>query len=618
MYKLYRLGDLVNLGSTKLRDVLRLYRTFSTRLFIKMLQRIIEAIHLASRDPAQIAGLARLSEAIIDWDDRQIDQLLQCMTEFGEELRESEPFSSLEEDDEDEDLDELTWPSTLSVSSESVGLDRVFQPIVHHLVVREMRRKLTGHAQRNTNPVTKASKWDEDETIKTGQAKPTVTLTTSSWSDERMQQFEMLYQHTPAFSELRNHLLRWLGTAGGAAQLDLWMELVCNDPPEQRLGLGLAFAPLMHPSFVPTEKFVAGLLANGTVHPQIAPAIFDLMNFYVRTKMFSQHPARDRLSGLVDLLGQLCGQLGRIEEGNFPKDYQARHVNQLVSDAVALIVALCDTFALTGHQPAIPKLHQALQLRHRRVQTESAAALARLNDESGKKALIALAEQPIARLRVLAYAEELGFKQDISLELQGEISIAESQLAIWLSEPDQMGLAPSNLELVDNRTMFWPSYDEPMHCYLFNYSYGSGPNAHSNIGICGPLTHAFAADLRHLPIDEMYAAFAGWQTVHEEIYQMSPVGAQQRFPSEYRQMKACLEDDAFENLKVQSVGNFFGELTLIASAIHEGQAGTLVVDRHDSTWFEEGNPDAPIDWRMAYGIWRGKQLLSRFNSGENG
>jgi hypothetical protein len=120
-----------------------------------------------------------------------------------------------------------------------------------------------------------------------------------------------------------------------------------------------------------------------------------------------------------------------------------------------------------------------------------------------------------------------------------------------------------------------------------------------------------------LPIDEVYAAFAGWQTVHDEIFQMSPVRAKQIYPNEVRRLERSLEDEAFEGLKIRTVGSFFGELVLIASAIHEGQAGTVVVDNHDSNWFEEGNPEAPIDWRMAYGIWRGKQLLTRFNSGEN-
>jgi hypothetical protein len=575
---------------------------------ITMLERIKEAIRLASRDSAQIPALARLSEFVIDWEDTQVDELLHQLTGCGDELKTAGTVDVMELGD-----------ATSRRSSSAVGLDRVFQPLIHHLVVREMRRKLHSHSQPNppsgtpddvagsqTNSRHQVGHWPSHN-----------VLTASLWSTGRMRDFQALYQRTPAGSELRNHLLRWLATAGGTDQLELWKELVCHDPPEHRLGIGLAFAPLMNRHFMPTDELLQGLLNEGTAHPQIAPAVFELLNFFVRNKKLSSHPAQRRLPELVELLGLLCGQMGRIEEGDFPEGLQVRQINQRVSDSVALIVALCDTFALTCFRPAIPKLYQALQLRHRRVQTEAAASLARLDDPGGKQALIELAEQPIARLRALAYAEELGFKQDVSLELQGEIAIAESQLAIWLAEPDQMGLAPSKLELVDSRTMYWPSYEQSIKCYLFKYFYGSGANAHSNIGICGPLTHAFPADLGHLPIDEIYGAFAGWQTVHDEIFQMSLAKARQLHPNEMRRLERSLEDEAFEDLKIRIVGSFFGELILVASAIHEGQSGTVVVDNHDSVWFEEGNPEAPIDWRTAYGIWRGKQLLNRFNSAEN-
>jgi hypothetical protein len=179
-----------------------------------------------------------------------------------------------------------------------------------------------------------------------------------------------------------------------------------------------------------------------------------------------------------------------------------------------------------------------------------------------------------------------------------------------------MGLAPSDIELLDNREMYWPSYEHPVQCYLFKYSYGSGEAAHSNIGICGPLTHAFAADLRHLPVEEIYAAFAGWQTISPEIFLMSSARAQTAFPNELRRLQGALDDSDLEDVKIQTLGSFFGEIVLVATGSGEGQPGTIVVDSHDSTWFEMGNPEAPIEWKLAYAMWRGKQLLSKFNSSE--
>jgi hypothetical protein len=526
-----------------------------------MIESLIDALVLTREDAAQIPIVSKLASGIADLDDETVDELVSRLSDFGNELQ-----------DMDADSDQRI---------ENHRLSQAMQPIIQQLTAREAKQAKT------------------------------------SWSSQRIESLETLYRLTSSKNGLRNQILQWLATSISPRANCLWCDLICEDPPEQRLGIMLAFAPLLRSDVQLPESILRELLHRATQHSQIAPAVFELFNFLFRSGQTPTHPAMPRMEPLTRLLGQLTGQLGQIEEGDLPGDFDARSLNQLVSDSVALIVALCDTFALVEHEPAVGKLHQALELRHRRVQTEAAAALARLNDDVGKQALINLAEQPIARLRVLAYAEELGFQNDISLELQGEIAIAESHLAIWLSEPDQMGLAPSDIELLDNREMYWPSYEHPIQCYLFRYSYGTGGKAHSNIGICGPLTHAFAADLRHLPTDEMYAAFAGWQTVHDEIFQMSLCRGQKVFSNEVRRLEDALKTEELLDVQVQAIGSFFGQLVLVATANCKGEMGTIVVDDHDSTWFEQGNPEAPIDWQLAYAIWRGKQLLTEFNSSES-
>ena len=98
---------------------------------------------------------------------------------------------------------------------------------------------------------------------------------------------------------------------------------------------------------------------------------------------------------------------------------------------------------------------------------------------------------------------------------------------------------------------------------------------------------------------------------------MSLSRAQQVYANDVRRLQGALGDDELESVKVQTIGSFFGELVLIATADCNGNSGTVVVDSHDSSWYESGNPDAPIDWQMAYTIWRGKQLLNKFNSSES-
>lgn len=528
-----------------------------------MINEITESMHLALSDPSQLSRIASLSQGIPALSSEDVDLLLERLLEFGDDLQ--------------------TTPA--GATDGTVKIDQLIQPVIHQLIQRETKLIADGD-------------------------------TNESWTPSRFQSVQSLYRLSPNSSDLRNHLLRWMAVEGSEEALQIWTDLICDDPPEHRIGIVLAFAPLMQANFEPSPWMLSQLLNHGTSHSQIAPAIFDLFNYYYRHQIVEKHPAVERINELTDLLGLLAGQLGKIEDGNFPEGLGVSEINQLVSDSVALIVALCDTFAQLEHEPAIGKLNQTLELRHRRVQTEAAAALARLNDESGKAVLIQLAEQPVARLRVLAYAEELGFKDEISLEFQGEIAMAESHLAIWLAEPAQMGLAPSGLKFIESRELYWPSYEHPVHCYLFEYHYGSDDQMHRNIGISGPLTHAFAADLKHLEADEIYAAFAGWQTIHHEIYQISLHRAQQTFPNEWRRLNSNLDAEAYDEQQPVMAASFFGELLLIADATKDGNKGTAIIDPNQASWFSEGNPEAPIDSTMAYTIWRGRQLLANFNENE--
>ena len=70
------------------------------------------------------------------------------------------------------------------------------------------------------------------------------------------------------------------------------------------------------------------------------------------------------------------------------------------------------------------------------------------------------------------------------------------------------------------KRMYWPGFDEPVECFLFRFAYEVGDGEYTNIGIAGPLCHAFGADLADLPPDDIYAVFAGWQVEHEEIYEL--------------------------------------------------------------------------------------------------
>jgi hypothetical protein len=346
-------------------------------------------------------------------------------------------------------------------------------------------------------------------------------------------------------------------------------------------------------------------------HPVLAAAVLDLANFLTREERLPAHPAAGRSGQLATLLGSLSQQLERIEEG--PPQAASEEVYRRVNEGVALAVSLCDALALIGDVSHAGKLHQALALGHRRVRTEAAYALARLGDPAGRESLAALAAEPVARLRVLAYAEELGLTDQIDEQFKSPQAKAEAELVVWLSDPTQMGLPPGKCELIDRRHQYWPGYDDPVECFLFHFSYRLAGAVYSNVGIVGPLTHALTADLADLPPDDIYAAFAGWQAEHEELFE---VEAERLTPSGQREAERLgrrLHEAGYQGVEPVKLGYFFGEPVLVAAANRDGVPGYAVVDSQDIDWRPTAQRPRPLGPDEVYYIYKGRKLLKAFN-----
>lgn len=372
----------------------------------------------------------------------------------------------------------------------------------------------------------------------------------------------------------------------------------------------------MTPGPFPTDAVFPRLL-DALAHPQLAAPVLDLANFATREGNAAAHPAAGRAKQLTALLGEIAQSLARLEESPQDDAVPAVELSRRVSSQVALAVSLCDALALIGERDAIGKLNQALQLRHRRLRTEAAAALARLGDDDGAGELVKLAEEPVARLRVLAYAEELGVSDRIDPQWQTPLARAEAQLAVWLAEPTQFGIPPQKLEFFDQRRQYWPGYTDPVDCYLFRYTYtvtvDESERTLSNIGIAGPLAHAFLADLADLPPDDIYAAYAGWQAEHEEIREFDVARLSKSEKLEVERLVRRLHDAGYAQIEPLLMGYFFGDKALIAMATFESLRGVAIVDFRETAFFPERHSRRPLLAREAYSIYKGRKLLRSFN-----
>jgi hypothetical protein len=375
----------------------------------------------------------------------------------------------------------------------------------------------------------------------------------------------------------------------------------------------VVFGPLLqHKDYDPQALFPRLLDALG--QPAVAPAIMDVANFVTREELIESHPAACRKDQMAGLLGGLIQRLGLVEErpGDIASD--ERQLAEIVTGSIALAVSLCDALALIGDRSVVGKLYQALELRHRRLRTEAAAALARLGEEEGRSILISMAAEPVARLRVLAYAAELGIEEQLDEKFTSSTARAESELALWLAQPSQLGFPPSRLELVDSQTLYWPGYDEPVECFLFRFAYEVADGEYTNIGIAGPMCHAFGADLADLPPDDIFAVFAGWQVEHEEIYELdaAQLSATQRL--EVVRLERRLHDAGYETIQPIKLGMFFGERVLVARAKRDGLPGVAVANLEEVQWHPARGRPRPLGPHEAYCLYKGRKLLRTFNA----
>ena len=425
-----------------------------------------------------------------------------------------------------------------------------------------------------------------------------------------------LYRRLGATSRARGQLLVWLAVGAEPAELDLFSELLIADPPQEEHDVVQAMAPLFQRRRPEAARLFPRLLA-ALASPHLAAPMLDLANFLTREKIVSEHPAKAHAAVLMALLGDLAQSLSSLEEQPVARGDSPQELSRRVAQGVALAVSLCDALALIGDQAAIGKLYQVLSVRHRRLRTEAAAALARLGEEQGREELLQLASEPIARLRVLAYAQELGLAERVEPQYATAEARAEAELCVWLAEPTQYGVPPTTCELFDHRRQQWPGFSEPVDCYLFRFQYvltvAEQERSFSNIGIAGPLVHAFVADLGDLPAGDIYAAFAGWQAQHEEIREYDVARLSQSEKLEAERLKRKLHDAGFSHIEPQRMGYFFGDKALIATAEREGVAGVAVADFNDTLFFAEKHRRRPLGIEEAYCIYKGRKLLKTFN-----
>jgi len=410
----------------------------------------------------------------------------------------------------------------------------------------------------------------------------------------------------------RHLLLQLLALMRSDESLQVLNELLADCPPRGWMAAGQILSPLMQHSDWPIDALFPGVL-DRIVEPALAAPILDLAGHLVRSQRVTGHPAADRVTTLNRLLGAVSDRLARFEEDPRSFGTDVDQVQAILGEAVALAVSLCDAVGLIGDSSSIGELNKAAELRHRRVQCEAAGALARLGEGVGVQHLIALAEEPSARLRAIAYADELGIGEQIDDKYREPDATAEAEVALWLSQPQQMGVPPTHVEVVDSRRILWPSYHDPVDVFLVRFEYSFGERQYSNIGIAGPTTFALSADVADLPPEDIYAIYAGWHAEHDDIF---TVAARELNDAQMRltePMRDYLERLGYEDLKIQLLGFFLDETATIFSAHRDGTQCLVVTDGLETMDLPTAGRLRPPQSQDIFHLYKGRKMLRTFN-----
>lgn len=431
-----------------------------------------------------------------------------------------------------------------------------------------------------------------------------------------------LYGELGSNSPQRHQILRWLSSDAGTAALTLFADLLATDPPQTDEAIDWAVEPLFrHPPDDASALFPR--LLEGLAHPVVAAVVLDLSHHLLRQGIVSEHPAADRADDLAALLGNLSERLTKLAE-TAPSGQQDAQTHRLTQQTIArsgaLAAGISEALAWMGCQQHVGKLYKALDVPHRRVAIEAAAALARLGERAGIDTLVRAASDPGARSRALAYLEELDELHEVDAEHRSREARAAGTLAAWLADPTQFGFPPGSVQPIEVVTQHWPGYEGAIDCFLLSYQYTLPQGELTGIGIVGPVTHATNVDLSDLPTADAFAYFAGWHAEHDEISECAVEELTDEERHHLDELGRMLIDLGFEAPQPVKIGDFFGDRVIVATAEHGGRPGTVIVsgtqmsEGTEPIWIAAGTSRHPIGPDDAYLIYKGRKFLQIFNS----
>ena len=206
--------------------------------------------------------------------------------------------------------------------------------------------------------------------------------------------------------------------------------------------------------------------------------------------------------------------------GHYLSDDQPEHYSYAISATAAL-----PFLAESAWKKLLPI---AVSHPDKSVQIEALWAGTKLGDKDYQTKLIDFARDYRYANRCLRYLRELGMENLIPAECQTEEFTILTEMASWLSHPNEFGDYPTELSIVESRTLYWPPTKDERKLSIVRYRYEKWKEDESGeigVGLVGSVTFCLFGlnDLNERTPEEIFAIHCDWEMELDE-YEKPEVG----------------------------------------------------------------------------------------------
>lgn len=303
---------------------------------------------------------------------------------------------------------------------------------------------------------------------------------------------------------------------------------------------------------------------------------------------------------LLDSANDACLN-GNLKQHPFNSEAGAARLKAWLSDPNEISYAHSAAFgtAWIDEKYRAPLLELALAYPDYEVQLEAAWASAKSGEERGFEKLVEACKNVHTAKRGHGYLEELEQADRIPAETQEPKFLAMAEFSSWLQHPNELGVPPDELEVVDQRDLKWPFQDEATPFYVIRYLHRDKDGIEDDeidCGLVGSMTWCFFyKNMHRRPPEDVYAIHCYFEMLQNELI----IEDDEINPIRYAAKVGKWDQEKLSESKIvcaARVSKKFGipnRTVVVIRAKKSGEEGWAVVDDAGNAWYPKS--DQPDD-----------------------